>query len=74
MTAEAILHCAVIAMDEAEGDVASGPDYATLIDLARDLIKQSIDKLDSVRLKAMLQKLAHEGRHVREELAEYVVH
>lgn len=56
MTVEALLHCIVIAMNDHDGDTTHGPDYHTLVALARDLVRRSIDQLDSMRLRPMLLK------------------
>lgn len=70
MTAEALLHCVVIAMNDDEGG-AHGPNYPTLVALARDLVRESIDQLDSVRLRPMLKKL--DGfLQVKEDAVNYV--
>lgn len=70
MTAEALLHCVVMAMNDDDGDV-HGPNYPTLVALARDLVRQSIDQLDSMRLRPMMTKL-DEFLQVKEEPVKYV--
>ena len=73
MTAEALLHCIVIALNDHDGDAAHGPDYHTLVALARDLVRRSIDALDSMRLRpALPNRRAQEGLAVRECTATYV--
>jgi hypothetical protein len=73
MTAESVLECAMLAMDETDHDQAQGPYYQNVIGVARDLILQSIDRLDSVRLGPMLDKLAlRRGGSVREYVAVYL--
>jgi hypothetical protein len=73
MTAESLLHCIAIAMNEDDGEHSRGPDYQTLVTLARDLIKQSIDQLDSMRLQPSLWKLRmHERHEVKEDASAYV--
>lgn len=56
MTVEALLHCIVIAMNDHDGDISQGPDYHTLVALARDLVRRSIDQLDSMHLRPLLMK------------------
>jgi hypothetical protein len=73
MTAESLLHCIAIAMNEHDGEHTHGPDYQTLVVLARDLIKQSIDELDSMRLQPRLWKLRmHERHEVKEDAIAYI--
>jgi hypothetical protein len=73
MTAESVLECAMLAMDETDHDQAQGPYYQNVIGVARDLILQSIDRLDSVRLGPMLDRLAlRSGSSVREYVAAYL--
>jgi hypothetical protein len=73
MSAESILECAMLAMDETDHEQANGPYYQNVIGVARDLILKSIDQLDSVRLAPMLEKLALGNRHgVREYIAVYL--
>lgn len=56
MTADAILHGVIIAMDADDTQDPDSPDYQTLVALARDLVKQAIDQLDSVRLRPMVEQ------------------
>jgi hypothetical protein len=73
MTAEAVLHCAVIAMDDECEYAAGRPHYPTLVALARDLIKQSIDQLDSLRLRQMLEGTETRADYtVKEPTTEYL--
>jgi hypothetical protein len=73
MTAEAVLHCVVIAMDETDGDNSDGPHYQSLVNLARDLVVQTINQLDSVRLGPMRDEVGSHGKDgVKESAAEYV--
>jgi len=51
--AEAVLGCLMISM-EYEADPDDGPYYPEVAQLARDLVKQSIDHLDSVALQKRL--------------------
>jgi hypothetical protein len=50
MNAEAILHCTVLAMNEHDCADPDGPYFQNIVDVARDLVRQSINGLDSVRL------------------------
>jgi hypothetical protein len=73
MTAESLLHCVTLAMSEGECGGAQEPDYQTLVALGRALVKESIDRLDSVRLKPLLLKLCAHGRdEVKEERGVYL--
>ena len=72
MTAEALMHCVAVAMDDNDC-AADTPDYQTLIDLSRHLIKQTIDQLDSVRMKPLLEKIGVHGTDaVKESTVTYV--
>lgn len=73
MTAESVLECAMLAMDETDHDQTSGPYYQNVIGVARDLILQSIDELDSTRLGPLLDRLTLRGGHgVKEYVAVYL--
>jgi hypothetical protein len=73
MNAETILHCVVIAMDEAECVSSHGPYFPNIIGMARELVIESINQLDSVQIGPMLEKLALEGKYeVKESAAEYL--
>jgi hypothetical protein len=73
MTAEAVLHCVVIAMDETDGDNTCAPHYQSAVDLARDLIVQTVNQLDSVRLGPMLGEIGARRKYgVKETAVEYV--
>jgi hypothetical protein len=73
MTAEAILHCVVIAMDESDGDNTHDPHSQSVIELARALVVQTTNQLDSVRLRPMLDKVGAHGKFgVKESAVEYV--
>jgi hypothetical protein len=68
MKAEAILDCVLLAMAENDGCGDSPPHYPSVLKIARDLVNQSIDQLDSVRLKPMIR--GTDG--VKEERPAYV--
>jgi hypothetical protein len=55
MDAEAVLHCAVIALNAHDGTERNAPDYQGVINTARTLITQSIQRLDAVTLHALLR-------------------
>ena len=50
MRAHSLLNCIAIAMDAEDISPGSGPHYPTLIETARDLVNESINRLDSVNL------------------------
>jgi hypothetical protein len=53
--AESVLGCLAIAL-EYEGDSANGPHYPDVAELARELVRQSINGLDSLVLQRRLSK------------------
>jgi len=53
--AESLLGCLAIAM-EYEADSVNGPHYPDVAQLARELVRQSINRLDSLMLKRRLSK------------------
>lgn len=70
MSAEAVLHCAAIAMEGDEGQTDK-PHYPSVIDLARSLIAQSISQL--LRLKPLLERIREQGSHgVKEHTSSYL--
>jgi hypothetical protein len=71
MTAETLLHCAVVAMEEGdcEGE-ADAPHYPSVIDQAREIMNRSIRELEVVALDASVGAQGKYG--VKEEAAEYV--
>ena len=57
MKAESLLHCAILAMDDDDGlDNGDRPYYQTIIDVARDLVNQTLEQLDSVNLAPMIKE------------------
>jgi hypothetical protein len=52
--AESVLGCLTIAMEYSEGDSATEPYYADVAQVARDLVRQSINALDSLTLQRRL--------------------
>jgi hypothetical protein len=70
MTAETLLHCAVVAMEEGECDEdADAPHYPSVINQARDLMSRSIRELEAIGLESRPKDSKHE---VREEAPAYV--
>jgi hypothetical protein len=57
MKAESALRCALVAMDYDADFSADEPYYPNVVELARDLLRHSIDQLDSLRLRPMLEEL-----------------
>ena len=69
MKAESLLHCATRAMDDDyELDNGDRPYYQTIIDVARDLVNQTLEQLDSVNLAPMIkEEKGAKGYEMREE-------
>ncbi len=62
--AESLLGCLAIALQH-EADSATAPNYPDIAGLARDLLKQSINRLDSLTLqKRLLRDKVREGAHL----------
>jgi len=57
MKAHAILNCVVIAMEDEGLCSGDGPYYPAVIESARDLVNESINRLDGVGLALMSAKL-----------------
>ena len=55
--AESVLGCLTIAMEYADNDPTTEPYYADVAQVARDLVRQSINALDSLTLQ---RRLAHD--------------
>lgn len=55
MQAESLLDVVLVAMEDSGGE--TGPHFPNVIELARDLVKSSIDELDAVKLKPLIRKL-----------------
>lgn len=77
MTADAILHCAVLAMDERAKPSAGEPYYQSVINTARDMINTTIGQLDPVSLRAVVEYVKSEesvgvATRVREVAAAYL--
>ena len=67
MKAESLLHCACLAMDYDDGfDDGERPYYPDVIELARELVNQTLAQLDSVTLGPMIEKLkGHAPSHAQ---------
>jgi hypothetical protein len=74
MTAEAILHCVVIAMDEDDGNSKDAPHYQSAVDVARELVTRTIGRLDSVRIGPMVGIAGMRRKDEVEEAAVEYVH
>lgn len=74
MKAEAVLNCVLLAMNdeqecidedgcEEDDECIEGhrPHYPSVLDVARDLVNQSINQLDSVRLRPMIEQIGRGG-------------
>lgn len=56
MTAESLLDCVLAAIDSyGDGDL-DGPYYPGVIALARDVVHETLDNLDSVKLKRLIRQ------------------
>jgi hypothetical protein len=58
MDAESILHCVVIAMSEGDPADTHAPYYQNVIGIAREILVESINRLDSVRMRPILERFA----------------
>jgi hypothetical protein len=57
MKAESLLHCAIRAMDDDyELDDGDRPYYQNIIEVARELVNQTLEQLDSVNLAPMIKE------------------
>lgn len=70
--AHAILNCVVIAMEDEGICAGGGPYYPAVIESARDLVNESINRLDGVGLVLMSRKL--EDNEVAETTEETLPH
>lgn len=57
MTAEALVACVLAAMESYDAGDPDGPCYSAVLELARDILSESLDKLDSAKLKPMIREL-----------------
>lgn len=56
MQVESLLDCLLAAMDNDGDDDAGDPYYPSVIELARELVNRTIEQLDSVKLKPLIQQ------------------
>jgi hypothetical protein len=73
MRADAILHCAVLAMDEQGCPRMGAPDYQAVIDVARDMIGVTIAQLDSFSLLTVLRYVKAASAEGDEAQGQFVV-
>lgn len=57
MDAETVLDCVVIALEDDERMDKPGPYYAKAIRIARQLVRTSINQLDSIKIKAAMKQV-----------------
>lgn len=57
MQAESLLHCLLTAMDN-DSSESHGPYYPGVIQMAKDMVRRSIDQLDSLRLRPTFERLS----------------
>jgi hypothetical protein len=74
MNAEALLHCVVLAMNETDPSDGQGPYYQGVLGIACDLLSQAINQLDSVRMRALLEKSTLPAKYEVKEGAVAYVH
>ena len=56
MTAESLLDCVLAAIDNCGDGELDGPYYPGVIGLARGVVHETLDKLDSVKLKRLIRQ------------------
>ena len=66
MKADAVLNCLALAMDYDDGANIPRPYYAIIVELARDLVNDSISRLDSVNLEAAMRAKRPAGKKTGE--------
>jgi len=57
MTAESLLACVLAAMESYDAGDPDGPYYPGVLELAREILNESLDKLDSAKLKPLILEL-----------------
>jgi hypothetical protein len=72
MDAEAVLHCAVTALDAGDHRSATEPYYQSVINTARDLIVRSVIQLDVVALNETLRAVDAGATVPREDESVFV--
>ena len=55
MTAESLLACVLAAMESYDTDDPDGPYYPSVLELAREILNESLSKLDSAKLKPLIR-------------------
>ena len=66
MQAESLLQCLLAALEDEEVETRS-PYYPQVIELARELLTQSIGQLDSLRLRPLIEQARGERAYATEE-------
>lgn len=56
MDAEALIDCAIVAMEEDERLRVMGPNYLSVVRMARELVRNTINHLDTVHVKAAIAR------------------
>lgn len=56
MRAHSVLDCVLVAMDDDDSMPTHGPHYPSLIEIARDMVNESIGQLDATNLQSAREK------------------
>lgn len=56
MRAHSVLDCVLVAMDDDDSMPTHGPHYPSLIEIARDMVNESIGQLDATNLQSVAAK------------------
>jgi hypothetical protein len=71
--AEAVLDCMLQAIDEDARLDAPGPSYQSVVRIVREIVRSTIDQLDSINVNAVMPDVSAElSLGVKEEPAAYV--
>jgi hypothetical protein len=62
MKADAVLNCLALAMDYDDGANIARPYYAIIVELVRDLVSDSITRLEAVNLEAAVRARRPAGK------------
>lgn len=57
MTVESLLACVLAAMESYDAGDPDGPYYPGALEIAREILNESLDKLDATRLKPLILEL-----------------
>lgn len=57
MTVESLLACVLAAMESYDSGDPDGPYYPGALEIAREILNESLDKLDATRLKPLIREL-----------------